>query len=180
MHLDPECSARQTPSRICRHHGYIGTAGKIAPVIMKLRPLLQRRGLGGGGMHLDPERSARQTPSRICRHHGYIDPAGKIAPVIMKLRPLLQIQWPAPPPPRAGRTARRFGAPLTPRLARRPLCGEPLLPPTFRRRVAGVPPVRRGALRWTDSVSRHFQFQSQNITKFRPPWRIKGGKLKVY
>ena len=69
MHLDPECSARQTPSRICRHHGYIGTAGKIKPVIMKLRPLLQRRGLGGGGMHLDPERSARQTPSRICRHH---------------------------------------------------------------------------------------------------------------
>jgi hypothetical protein len=69
MHLDPECSARQTPSRICRHHGYIGTAGKIKPVIVKLRPLLQRRGLGGGGMHLDPERSARQTPSRICRHH---------------------------------------------------------------------------------------------------------------
>ena len=58
----------------------------------------------------------------------------------------------APAPPRAGRTARRFGAPLTPRLARRPLCGEPLLPPTFRRRVAGVPPVRRGALRWTVSV----------------------------
>ena len=54
--------------------------------------------------------------------------------------------------PRAGRTARRFGAPLTPRLARRPLCGEPLLPPTFRRRVAGVPPVRRGALRWTYDV----------------------------
>jgi hypothetical protein len=65
----------------------------------------------------------------------------------------------APAPPRAGRTARRFGAPLTPRLARRPLCGEPLLPPTFRRRVAGVPPVRRGALRWTDSVSADFQFQ---------------------
>ncbi len=100
MHLYPGCSARQTPSRICRHHGYIGTAGKTKPVIVKLRPLLQRRGLGGGGMHLNPERSARQTPSRICRHHGYIDPAGKIAAVIMKLRPLLQIQWPAPPPPR--------------------------------------------------------------------------------
>ena len=104
-------------------------------------------------MHLDPERSARQTPSRICRHHGYIGTAGKIAPVIMKLRPLLQIQWPAPPPPRAGRTARRFGAPLTPRLARRPLCGEPLLPQTFRRRVAGVPPVRRCALRFNSRFS---------------------------
>jgi hypothetical protein len=57
---------------------------------------------------------------------------------------------------RPGRTARRFGAPLTPRLARRRLCGEPLLPPTFRRRLAGVPSVRRGALRWTDSVSAHF------------------------
>ena len=156
---------------------------------MKLRPLLQRRGLGGGGMHLDPERSARQTPSRICRHHGYIDPAGKIAPVIMKLRPLLQIQWPAPPPPRAGRTARRFGAPLTPHLVRRPLCGEPLLPPTFRRRVTGVPPVRRGALRWTDSVSSgagplvvghraaccHFQFKLKTLTKIAPPWRNNRG-----
>ena len=97
MHLDPECSARQTPSRICRHHGYIGTAGKIAPVIMKLRPLLQRRGLGGGGMHLGSGGSARQTPSAIDPNCAYIDPAGKIAPVIMKLRPLLQIQWPAHP-----------------------------------------------------------------------------------
>ncbi len=74
----------------------------------------------------------------------------------------------APAPPRAGRTARRFGAPLTPRLARRPLCGEPLLPPTFRRRVAGVPPVRRGALRWKDSVSADFiladfQFQYSKL-----------------
>ena len=93
----------------------------------------------------------------------------------MKLRPLLQIQWPAPPPPRAGRTAWRFGAPLTPRLARRPLCGEPLLPPTFRRRVAGVPPVRRGALRWTDSVSADFQFKAkETLHNFRPPWRNKG------
>ena len=111
MHLDPERSERQTPSRICRHHGYIGPAGKIAPVIMKLRPLLQRRGLGGGGMHLDPERSERQTPSRICRHHEYIGPAGKIPPVIMKLRPLLQIQWPAhprrAPVERLGGSARR-------------------------------------------------------------------------
>ena len=72
---------------------------------------------------------------------------------IINLRTYTLAPCRAPPPARAGRTARRFGAPLTPRLARRPLCGEPLLPPTFRRRVAGVPPVRRGALRWTDSVS---------------------------
>ena len=175
MHLDPECSARQTPSRICRHHGYIGTAGKIAPVIMKLRPLLQRRGLGGGGMHLDPERSARQTPSRICRHHGYIDPAGKIAPVIMKLRPLLQIQWPAPPPPRAGRTARRFGAPLTPRLARRPLCGGRRSAVGGRRSAVGGRPVRRGALRLDEiQFQPIFSFNLKTLPNFAPPGENKG------
>ena len=47
---------------------------------------------------------------------------------------------------RAGRTAARFGSPLTARTARHPVCGEPFLPPNFRRRVAGVPPVRREAL----------------------------------
>ena len=112
-------------------------------------------GLCGGGMHLGPGRCARQTPSAIDPNCAYIATAGKIPPVIMKLRPLLQIQWPAPPPARAGRTARRFGAPLTPHLVRRPLCGEPLLPPTFRRRVTGVPPVRRGALRL---IQADFQF----------------------
>ena len=45
-----------------------------------------------------------------------------------------------PATPRAGRTARRFGAPLTPHLARRPLCGG-------RRTAVGGRPVRRGALR---------------------------------
>ena len=180
MHLDPECSARQTPSRICRHHGYIGTAGKIAPVIMKLRPLLQRRGLGGGGMHLDSERSARQAPSRICRHHGYIDPAGKIAPVIMKLRPLLQIQWPAPPPPpRAGRTAQRFGAPLTPRLARRPLCGGRRSAVGGRRSaVGGRRPAgeTRCVAFGRDSVSADFQFKLKTLPNFAPPGEIRGYK----
>ena len=71
----------------------------------------------------------------------------------------------APPPARAGRTARRFGAPLTPHLVRRPLCGEPLLPPTFRRRVTGVPPVRRGALRL---IHDDFQFKLGTFSKSTP------------
>ena len=83
----------------------------------------------------------------------------------------------APAPPRAGRTARRFGAPLTPRLARRPLCGEPLLPPTFRRRVAGVPPVRRGALR---SFNADFQFQYSKLYQIVAPLENKGVEAVKY
>ena len=41
MHLDPERSARQTPSAIDLNCAYIDPAGKIAPVIMNFRPLLQ-------------------------------------------------------------------------------------------------------------------------------------------
>ena len=52
-----------------------------------------------------------------------------------------------PPPARAGRTARRFGAPLTPHLARRPLCGGRRSAVGGRRTAVGGRPVRRGALR---------------------------------
>ena len=92
---------------------------------------------------------------RFVPNHAYIAPAGKISPAATKLRPVFQIPWSGRPPPRAGRTAARFGAQLTARTARHPVCGEPFLPPNFRRRVAGVPPVRREALRVV-----RFQFQS--------------------
>ena len=52
-------------------------------------------------------------------------------------------------------------------------------------RAAGVPPARRGALRWTDSVcgraqGRFFSFIRCNFTKLRPPWKIKGGEAVKY
>ena len=150
-----------------------------------------RRGRGDGGMHLGPRRSARQTPSRFVPNHAYIAPAGKISPAATKLRPVFQIPWSGRPPPRAGRTAARFGSPLTARTARHPVCGEPFLPPNFRRRVAGVPPVRREALR----VGCGFSFSRADVKtpEFRGSFslkllehcqicasrRIKGGKLKA-
>ena len=109
----------------------------------------------------------------------------------MKLRPVFQIPWSGRPPPRAGRAAARFGAQLTARTARHPVCGEPFLPPNFRRRVAGVPPVRREALR----VGCGFSFSRADVKtpEFRGSFslklrehcqicasrRIKGGKLKA-
>ena len=109
----------------------------------------------------------------------------------MKLRPVFQVPWSGRPPPRAGRTAARFGAQLTARTARHPVCGEPFLPPNFRRRVAGVPPVRREALR----VGCGFSFSRADVKtpEFRGSFslkllehcqicasrRIKGGKLKA-
>ena len=69
--------------------------------------------------------------------------------------------------------------------------GEPILPPNFRRRVAGVPPVRREALR----VGCGFSFSRADVKtpEFRGSFslkllehcqicasrRIKGGKLKA-
>ncbi len=48
-------------------------------------------------------------------------------------------------------------------------------------RAAGVPPVRRGALRWTDSVSADFQFKAkETLPNFRPPWRNKGVEAEKY
>ena len=93
-----------------------------------------------------------------------------------------------PPPPRAGRAARRFGAPLTPRLARRPLCGGRRSAVGGRRTAVGGRPVRRGALRCgqiqfhrargrllsgTGPLVVIFSL-TQNIDKNRPPWRNKG------
>ena len=131
-----------------------------------------RRGRGDGGMHLGPRRSARQTPSRFVPNHAYIAPAGKISPAATKLRPVFQIPWSGRPPPRAGRTAARFGAQLTARTARHPVCGEPFLPPNFRRRVAGVPPVRREALRVGSP-----QFQSADV---KTPGSLNFGNPEVY
>ena len=108
--------------------------------------LRMRRGRGDAGMQLGPRRSARKTRTQIVPNHETIEPTGEIPPPHMKLRPVFQIPWSGRPPPRAGRTAARFGAQLTARTARHPVCGEPILPPNFRRRVAGVPPVRREAL----------------------------------
>ena len=97
----------------------------------------------------------------------------------MNLRPLLQIQWPAPPPPRAGRTARRFGAPLTPRLARRPLCGGRRSAVGGRRSAAGGRPVRRGALRLDEiQFQPIFSFKLKTLPNLAPPGEIRGYKLK--
>ena len=136
-------------------------------------------------------RSARKTPTQIAPNHETIEPTGEIPPPHMKLRPVFQIPWSGRPPPRAGRTAARFGAQLTARTARHPVCGEPFLPPNFRRRVAGVPPVRREALR----VGCGFSFSRADVKtpEFRGSFslkllehcqicasrRIKGGKLKA-
>ena len=94
-----------------------------------------------------------------------------------------------PPPARAGRTARRFGAPLTPHLARRPLCGGRRSAVGGRRTAVGGRPVRRGALRCgqiqfhlargrllsgTGPLVVIFSFRTRNIDKNRPPWRNKG------
>ena len=117
---------------------------------------------------------------RFVPNHAYIAPAGKISPAATKLRPVFQIPWSGRPPPRAGRTAARFGAQLTARTARHPVCGEPILPPNFRRRVAGVPPVRREALRVAFSVSRQFKFrESGSLHSFRsPPLEEQVGKSR--
>ena len=58
--------------------------------------------------------------------------------------------------------------------------GEPILPPNFRRRVAGVPPVRREALRVAVSVSRQFKFrESGSLHSFRsPPLEEQVGKSR--
>ena len=61
---------------------------------------------------------------------------------------------------------------------------EPILPPNFRRRVAGVPPVRREALRVgspqfqsadvkTPEFRGSFSFNFWNIAKFVPPGEYK-------
>ena len=87
----------------------------------------------------------------------------------------------APAPPRAGRTARRFGAPLTPRLARRPLCGGRRSAVGGRRSaVGGRRPAgeTRCVAFGRDSVSAIFSFNIGNFTKFAPPGEIRGDKLK--
>jgi hypothetical protein len=98
-------------------------------------------------MHLGPRRPARKTAISIVENHEIIEPTGEITPPRMNFRPVFQNPWSGRPPLRAGRTAARFGAPLTPSTAHHPVCGEPIIPPNFRRRAAGVPPVRREALR---------------------------------
>ena len=50
--------------------------------------------------------------------------------------------------------------------------GEPFLPPNFRRRVAGVPPVRREALRVGSP-----QFQSADV---KTPGSLNFGNPEVY
>ena len=128
---------------------------------------------------------------RFVPNHAYIAPAGKISPAATKLRPVFQIPWSGRPPPRAGRTAARFGSPLTPSTARHPVCGEPILPPSFWRRVAGVPPVRREALRVgcgfsfsradvkTPEFRGSFSFNFLEHCQICASRRIKGGKLKA-
>jgi hypothetical protein len=68
-----------------------------------------RRGRGDAGMQLGPRGSARKTPAQIVPNHETIEPTGEIPPPSMKLRHLLQFPWSGRPPPRAGRTAARFG-----------------------------------------------------------------------
>ena len=98
----------------------------------------------------------------------------------MKLRPVFQIPWSGRPPPRAGRAAARFGAQLTARTARHPVCGEPFLPPNFRRRVAGVPPVRREALR-VSFLQFKFHVRNEVFSNFdRPPLEEEGGKAEKF
>ena len=73
-----------------------------------------------------------------------------------------------PPPARAGRTARRFGAPLTPRLARRPLCGGRRSAVGGRRSaVGGRRPAgeTRCVAFGRDSVSAHFQFNKVDASR---------------
>ena len=123
-------------------------------------------------------RSARKTPVYIVLNHETIEPTGKIPPSHMKLRPVFQNPWSGRPPPRAGRTAARFGSPLTARTARHPVCGEPILPPNFRRRVAGVPAVRREALRVGFlNFSRFSVSHFWNIAKFVPPGEYGTGEV---
>ena len=146
---------------------------------MILRPLLQIQWPAHPRTGERPGNKLEQSSLLRSSHRRNMAGAGKIAPVIMKLRPLLQIQWPAPPPPRAGRTAQRFGAPLTPRLARRPLCGGRRSAVGGRRSAVGGRPVRRGALRLDEiQFQPIFSFNLGTLPNFAPPGEIRGYKLK--
>ena len=72
MHLDPERYAQQTPSAIDLNCAYIGPAGKIAPVLMKLRPLLQIQWPA-----LPPRRAPVERPGGSARRSR---PASLVAP----------------------------------------------------------------------------------------------------